>query len=98
MIAALLVLLAASDAGTPRTTEGVAQEKHELPGERKGSGCDALPSEDDLRKLLQAAPAEGEVGGFGGKNEWAAIVNREGEVCAVVVSTDDPSAAWPGSQ
>jgi uncharacterized protein GlcG (DUF336 family) len=33
-----------------------------------------------------------------GKFEWAAIVNREGELCAVAVSTDDPSAPWPGSQ
>jgi uncharacterized protein GlcG (DUF336 family) len=30
--------------------------------------------------------------------EWASVVNRAGEVCATAVATDDPSAAWPGSQ
>jgi uncharacterized protein GlcG (DUF336 family) len=33
-----------------------------------------------------------------GKFEWAAVVNREGELCAVSVSSEDPSATWPGSQ
>jgi uncharacterized protein GlcG (DUF336 family) len=46
------------------------------------------------------APSEGgDAGGLtGGKFEWAAVVNREGELCAVAVATGDPSAAWPGSQ
>jgi uncharacterized protein GlcG (DUF336 family) len=26
------------------------------------------------------------------------VVDRKGEICAVAVSTDDPTAAWPGSQ
>jgi uncharacterized protein GlcG (DUF336 family) len=30
--------------------------------------------------------------------EWGAIVNRQGEVCAAAVATDDPASAWPGSQ
>ena len=30
--------------------------------------------------------------------EWAAIVNRQGEICATAVATDDPASAWPGSQ
>jgi uncharacterized protein GlcG (DUF336 family) len=29
---------------------------------------------------------------------WAAVVNRNGELCALAVSTDDPAAAWPGSR
>jgi uncharacterized protein GlcG (DUF336 family) len=29
---------------------------------------------------------------------WAAVVNRNGEVCAYTTSTDDPSQVWPGSQ
>jgi uncharacterized protein GlcG (DUF336 family) len=97
LIAILLAAETPSDAG-PRTTEGIAKEKQELPGEKAGRGCKDLPSADDLRKLLKDAPGQGEVGGFGGRNEWAAIVNRSGEVCAVVVSTDDPTQAWPGSQ
>ena len=35
---------------------------------------------------------------FGGKLEWAAIVNRSGEICAAAVATDDPASAWPASQ
>jgi uncharacterized protein GlcG (DUF336 family) len=59
-----------------------------------------LPSQKDLQQWLRAAPNEGgDAGGLaGGKLEWAAIVDREGELCAIAVATDDPSAAWPGSQ
>jgi uncharacterized protein GlcG (DUF336 family) len=103
--AALIALLAAGaasaqDAG-PRTTQGVAKQPQELPGEKSGSSgkCSDLPSAEDLKKLLEKAPSQGEVGGFAnGKYEWAAVVNRSGEVCAVAVSTDDPTQAWPGSQ
>ena len=35
---------------------------------------------------------------FSGKMEWAAVVNRSGEICATAVATDDPASAWPGSQ
>jgi uncharacterized protein GlcG (DUF336 family) len=98
MIALFAALLLAQQGG-PRTTPGVAKEKQEVPGEHRGESCGALPSADELRKLLKAAPEEGEVGGMAsGRFEWAAIVDRSGEVCAVVVSTDDPTAAWPGSQ
>ena len=33
-----------------------------------------------------------------GKFEWGAVVNRQGQVCAIAVATDDPAQAWPGSQ
>jgi uncharacterized protein GlcG (DUF336 family) len=29
---------------------------------------------------------------------WAAVVNRDGEVCSAATSTTDPSQVWPGSQ
>jgi uncharacterized protein GlcG (DUF336 family) len=29
---------------------------------------------------------------------WGAIVNRQGEICAYVTSTDDPTQVWPISQ
>jgi uncharacterized protein GlcG (DUF336 family) len=29
---------------------------------------------------------------------WAAVVNRQGELCAWVTSTSDPTQVWPGSQ
>jgi uncharacterized protein GlcG (DUF336 family) len=62
--------------------------------------CNDLPSADDLKKWLRAAPGtEGEAGGlFSGKMEWGTIVNRQGEICATAVATDDPASAWPGSQ
>jgi len=62
--------------------------------------CTDLPSADDLKKWLRAAPGtEGEAGGlFSGKMEWGTIVNRQGEICATAVATDDPASAWPGSQ
>jgi uncharacterized protein GlcG (DUF336 family) len=47
---------------------------------------------------LKEAPAKAEAGGLaGGRFSWAALVNREGQLCAVAVSSDDPSATWPGS-
>jgi uncharacterized protein GlcG (DUF336 family) len=62
--------------------------------------CRDLPSPNDLQEYLRRAPAEGgEVGGmFGGKMEWAALVNRDGEVCGVAVATEDPSSVWPAGQ
>jgi uncharacterized protein GlcG (DUF336 family) len=64
------------------------------------SACSDLPSADDLKKWLRAAPGvEGEAGGlFSGKMEWGTIVNRLGEICVTTVATDDPASAWPGSQ
>ncbi len=64
------------------------------------ASCRDLPTTRDLREYLKRAPAEGgDAGGlFGGTLEWAAIVNRNGEICAVAATTDDASAPWPGSQ
>jgi uncharacterized protein GlcG (DUF336 family) len=70
------------------------------PSQPTGGRCAGLPTTAELQQLVRAAPAQGgDAGGLtGGKFEWAAVVNREGELCAVAVATDDPSAAWPGSQ
>jgi hypothetical protein len=67
---------------------------------RASARCSDLPSAADLKKWLRTAPtAEGEAGGlFSGQMEWAAVVNRQGEMCAIAVATDDPASAWPGSQ
>ena len=61
--------------------------------------CSNLPGVDQLKSLLSKAPNDGgdEGGLFHGKREWAAVVNREGQVCAVAVSTNDPTHVWPGS-
>ena len=64
------------------------------------ASCRDLPSAADLKKLLRQAPSDGgEAGGFfSGKMEWASIVNRQGEICATAVATDEPASGWPGSQ
>jgi uncharacterized protein GlcG (DUF336 family) len=63
------------------------------------AGCDAVPSASDLGKLLKASPDSGEAGGlFHGKAEWAAVVNRSGQICAVVPPNDSTGGYWPGSR
>src|SRR5207253_2342235 len=66
--------------------------------------CQNLPNDSQLKALLVAAQAgspasPGDAGGiFHGKKMWGAIVNRDGALCAVAVSTADPTDVWPGSQ
>ncbi|HXC52401.1 MAG TPA: heme-binding protein [Candidatus Limnocylindrales bacterium] len=61
--------------------------------------CDGLPSHDDLRGVLQTITGEGSDANTGmGNPSWAAVVNRDGIVCAVVFSGPDRSAEWPGSR
>ncbi len=64
------------------------------------ASCRDLPSAADLQEYLRRAPAEGgEVGGmFGGKMEWAALVNRNGELCGVSVAAEDAASPWPAGQ
>jgi uncharacterized protein GlcG (DUF336 family) len=96
--AAVFILRRASGAqSTPQP--GALTEKGQSPGQHAGTSCKDLPSAGDLKRLLKEAAAAGEAGGLaGGRAEWAAVVDRAGAVCAVAVSTDDPTAAWPGSQ
>ncbi len=70
------------------------------PATQQPGRCAGLPNQAELKQWLRAAPSQGgDAGGLtGGKFDWAAVVNREGELCAIAVSTDDPSAPWPGSQ
>lgn len=65
-----------------------------------GASCQNLPSESQLRQLLvQAQDANKPIGGlFQGTKMWAAVVNRDGAVCAFNTSTGDPTQVWPGSQ
>lgn len=61
--------------------------------------CTNLPSQGQLQDLLKRAPGDGgdEGGLFHGKREWAAVVNRQGELCAVAAETSDATQSWPGS-
>jgi len=74
-----------------------------------GGECESLPTAAQLRTMLGNAasgtgisatlgPGTTPGGLFGGKLMWAAVVNREGELCSFVTSTPDPSLVWPGSQ
>ncbi len=63
------------------------------------SGCGALPSHAKLKAALEDVMAEGVDANTGlGNPEWAAVVDRNGVVCAVVFSGNDPAAPWPGSR
>jgi len=64
------------------------------------SNCSGLPTASDLKTFLVAAPSTGgDAGGlFHGARMWVAVVNRDGKLCAVANSQDDPSQVWPGSQ
>ena len=105
VVAALLAAVACSRvAGTssPADTQpGAAADLNRPPHAGAAAArCKDLPSADDLTKWLRAAPGTGgEAGGlFSGQMEWAAIVNREGEICAATVATEEAASAWPGSQ
>jgi uncharacterized protein GlcG (DUF336 family) len=106
-VAVLVAVTAAAGCSSSRTNspsetqQGAASDLNGPPQAGGASGrCRDLPSGEDLKKWLRTAPGvEGEAGGlFSGQMEWASIVNRQGELCATAVATDDPASAWPGSQ
>lgn len=61
--------------------------------------CSALPDAGKLRSVVQSVVREGasKNGGLGNQ-EWAAVVNRDGIVCAIVFSGTTRSDQWPGSR
>jgi uncharacterized protein GlcG (DUF336 family) len=80
-----------------------------LAGERSWR-CGGLPTDVQLQQFLQkaaagididaslGAPGSGVGGLFQGQRMWAAVVNRDGQLCAFTTSTADPRQVWPGSQ
>jgi len=79
---------------------GVAAPALRAQGHDGPSNCSGLPSASDLKTFLTTAPTTGgDAGGlFHGTRMWVAVVNRDGKLCAVANSQDDPSQVWPGSQ
>jgi uncharacterized protein GlcG (DUF336 family) len=76
-----------------------AGEMKQMPGDGSHHECAGLPNARQVRQWLNTVPAEGQVGGLGGGlHEWAAIVDRQGRLCVIVTSDQDPSMTWPGSQ
>ncbi len=55
---------------------------------------------DKLEKALKASvkPSGGPSNGGLDNNEWAALVTRDGAVCAVAFSGAKPDDQWPGSR
>lgn len=68
-------------------------------GKSKGKAHKDLPSHTELKEALEGVVDVGGTGNAGlGLNMWATIVNRDGEVCAVVFTGDDRGEQWPGSR
>lgn len=71
-------------------------------GPRGSSGskanCKDLPNERELRSKLNLTDSTSIGGLFNGERMWAAVVNRDGEICTYGTSTADASQVWPGSQ
>lgn len=61
--------------------------------------CEGLPDAMRLRAVVQKIVREGasKNGGMGNQ-EWAAVVNRDGIVCAIIYSGSTRSDQWPGSR
>ncbi len=62
-----------------------------------GSNCGGLPSHAALRLALSSVVAAGDNAGLG-NNMWGTVVNRDGQVCAVVFSGGDRDDQWPLSR
>lgn len=61
--------------------------------------CAGLPDAGRLRTVVQSVVREGASKNSGlGNQEWAAVVNRDGVVCAIVFSGSTRSDQWPGSR
>ena len=63
-----------------------------------GPACKDLPKDAALQAHLVASSDPTAGGLFAGSRMWAAVVNRDGALCAFVTSTSDPTQTWPGSQ
>lgn len=61
--------------------------------------CPGLPDAARLRTTVQSIVREGSAKNGGlGNQEWAAVVNRDGIVCAIVFSGSTRGDQWPGSR
>jgi uncharacterized protein GlcG (DUF336 family) len=60
------------------------------------SECSSLPSHWALKEALIGA--QNQMNGGFGLEMWGAIVDRDGQVCAVAFTGTDRGAQWPGSR
>ena len=96
-LASLLCGAAACEQRVPVVRQALAGESRTPARSR---GCEDVPSPASLKTYLQGAASQnGDAGGLNhGLAMWAAVTNRNGELCALAVSTDDAAATWPGSR
>ena len=66
------------------------------PSHESAQDCSALPSYSMLKAKLILARGQSN-GGFN-LDMWGAIVNRDGEVCAIAFTGSDRGSQWPGSR
>ena len=93
MAMAALVVACNSRGGSDDTARSSSAQRASV------KDCSAVPDADALTRLVRTAPDSGEAGGlFGGRAEWAAVVNRAGQVCAIVIGKDSAGGHWPGSR
>lgn len=62
------------------------------------TGCEGLPTYNELRTALRNSVAPNVSNGGFDLNMWATIVNRDGRVCEVTMSGADRGDQWPGSR
>src|SRR5882672_965869 len=93
--ASLLVVVSCMRSDAGRESASVRQQ-----GTVTMAGCSDLPSSVDVARFLRMAPdSGGDAGGlFHGRAEWGAIVNRSGQICALVPPGDSMGGFWPGSR
>lgn len=93
-------LVAATGCGRPGATLRDESQSRQSVTPPRSRGCEDVPNAAALKTLLQNAPSQnGDAGGLNhGEAMWAAVTNRNGELCALAVSTEDPTATWPGSR
>jgi uncharacterized protein GlcG (DUF336 family) len=61
--------------------------------------CTGLPDAARLKSVVQGIVRQGATKNGGmGNQEWAAVVNRDGIVCAIVFSGTTRADQWPGSR
>lgn len=61
--------------------------------------CSGLPEAARLKSVVQDVVRGGSAKNGGlGNQEWAAVVNRDGVVCAIVFSGNSRADEWPGSR
>src|SRR3954452_20243145 len=62
--------------------------------------ADCPADQSKLREALRSSvkPAGGPANGGFENHEWAAVVGRDGIVCAVIISGDQATDQWPGSR